>query len=556
MPSFCKQCQAPFEVTAEDRGFYEKISPVIAGQKYLLPPPTLCPLCRQQRRQARRNERKLYNRKCSATGKQIISLYDASKPFQVYEGSVWWSDQFDGKQYGREYDFGRSFFAQWQDLQLAVPRIALFTKGNENSDYTNHADHLKDCYLVMNGGLASDCYYGNWIVYAINCIDCSYIENCELCYQTSYSNNCYNTRFVSHCENCSDSSFLYDCKGVKNCLLSVNLRNQQYCILNQQYSKEAYEEKLAAINFGSYREMQELQKQFQALLLQMPHRAQFVTNCEDCVGQNIMNSKNCHSCFYLHNSQDAKYCYNTLNITDAYDVYESGIECEMQIETHACNRSKFVGFCSSSYENSTIWYCDLTHNSKDLFGCIGLKGAQYCILNKQYTKEQYEQLVPQIIAHMQASGEWGEFFPIAASPFAYNETLAQEVFPLSEGEIVALGGKYQADGATGSYQGEVVQLPDQITEVDDTLLEKILTCTSCSKHYRIIRQELSFYREQSLPLPRTCIDCRHRERTKESTLITMKPRPCARCHKVVETTYPESAPEIIYCEECYLSTVY
>ena len=34
------------------------------------------------------------------------------------------------------------------------------------------------------------------------------------------------------------------------------------------------------------------------------------------------------------------------------------------------------------------------------FGCVGFKHKQYCILNKQYTKEEYEKLVQKIIKQM------------------------------------------------------------------------------------------------------------------------------------------------------------
>ncbi|MBU0627024.1 hypothetical protein KKG31_00015 [Patescibacteria group bacterium] len=47
--------------------FYSKVSPIIAGKKYLIPAPTLCPDCRQQRRISFRNERSLYKRKCDLT---------------------------------------------------------------------------------------------------------------------------------------------------------------------------------------------------------------------------------------------------------------------------------------------------------------------------------------------------------------------------------------------------------------------------------------------------------------------------------------------------------
>ena len=35
---------------------------------------------------------------------------------------------------------------------------------------------------------------------------------------------------------------------------------------------------------------------------------------------------------------------------------------------------------------------------------------------------------------MKSTGEWGEFFPHELSPFGYNETVAQEYFPLNEAQ--------------------------------------------------------------------------------------------------------------------------
>lgn len=59
-----------------------------------------------------------------------------------------------------------------------------------------------------------------------------------------------------------------------------------------------------------------------------------------------------------------------------------------------------------------VWHCNDVHyssicfNSDNLFGCTGMKQNKYCILNKQYTREEYEILVPKIIEKMIADGEW------------------------------------------------------------------------------------------------------------------------------------------------------
>ena len=39
---------------------------------------------------------------------------------------------------------------------------------------------------------------------------------------------------------------------------------------------------------------------------------------------------------------------------------------------------------------------------------------------------------------MKSTGEWGEFFPHEMSPFGYNETVAQEYFPMTEDEVATM----------------------------------------------------------------------------------------------------------------------
>jgi hypothetical protein len=65
---------------------------------------------------------------------------------------------------------------------------------------------------------------------------------------------------------------------------------------------------------------------------------------------------------------------------------------------------------------------------------VGLRNKEYCIFNKQYTKEAYEELVVKIIEYMKTTGERGEFFNPSYAPFGYNETIAQNDSPLLQSE--------------------------------------------------------------------------------------------------------------------------
>lgn len=112
-------------MTDKDLEFYDKISPVFAGQKYLIPSPTLCPDERMRRRLSWRNERKLYHGKCAKTGNQIISTYSHDKDYTVYDPKVWNSDDWDPLEYSCEFDFSRPFFTQFDNLIKRTPKPAL-----------------------------------------------------------------------------------------------------------------------------------------------------------------------------------------------------------------------------------------------------------------------------------------------------------------------------------------------------------------------------------------------------------------------------------------------
>src|SRR3990167_4120915 len=102
----CQNCKNNFVIEPEDFKFYEKIS---------VPPPTFCPECRMVRRMSWRNERVLYKRKCDATGKDVISMFAPISPLTVYEHGYWWADNWDPRDYGKEYNFSKPFFIQLRE---------------------------------------------------------------------------------------------------------------------------------------------------------------------------------------------------------------------------------------------------------------------------------------------------------------------------------------------------------------------------------------------------------------------------------------------------------
>lgn len=125
MQKQCASCKQLFSITDDDLLFYDKISPIIGTIKYPIPTPTLCEKCRSIRRLSHRNGRTLYQRKCDGTGENIISIYHPDLPFPVYSVEHWYSDKWDALAYGKDFDFNRTFFEQFQEISQSVPRNCL-----------------------------------------------------------------------------------------------------------------------------------------------------------------------------------------------------------------------------------------------------------------------------------------------------------------------------------------------------------------------------------------------------------------------------------------------
>jgi len=548
MKQICRITGQPFKISDEDLKFYEKMG---------VPPPTLCPEERQRRRMSWENIRHLYHRKCSATGKKIVSLYSAETPFPVYEQNYWWSDAWDAKKYGQEFDFSKSFFDQFQQLFNRVPKMSLLVDENENSYYVNQSGWNKNCYLCFCTDHCQDCSYCQDVYYSKDVYDSLLTYNSELCYKSLVSRSCYRCFYIQNCENCSDSWYLKNCVGCHHCFGCINIRNKRYCFNNVQLSKEEYFQKIESLSLDKNSFTLPVQVRFSEFSQTLPHKEMEGSSNENVTGNIVSSSRNTRECYESKDLENCAFCENVRGAKDCMDMYRWGNFSELCYECCGVGENAYqVLFCDKSWgSTSHLTYCDECIHCKHLFGCIGLRNAQYCILNKQYTKEEYFQLREKIIDHMKESGEWGEFFPIELSPFAYNETVAQEYFPLTKEEALARGYKWKDEEPGVKYDGPPVAIPNTIADTPDSICDEILTCETCTKNYRIVKPELQFYRKMNLPVPHSCPNCRHKARMALRNPRKLWKRTCDKCNADIETTFAPDRPERVYCERCYLEEV-
>ncbi len=551
MRKHCTICRQEFLLEPEDLAFCEKME---------VPAPTQCPQCRLQRRLCERNTRNLYYRKCDKTGKQIVSQYHQYQPFPVYGIEAWVGDDWDAASYGRDVDFSRPFFDQFRELAAKVPHMALFnTPGTmENSEFNNCTAYLKNCYLICESDFAEDCYYSNLLKKSKNLVDCSVCYDDELCYECIDCIGCNRLFYSQDCSNCSDSYFLKNCQSCRDCIGCINQRQKRYMICNVQYTKEQYEkyEKAFALNTASG--VAKARQQARDFFVRQPHKAMHGEQNENVVGDYINGCKNVYRSFDMKDCEDCRHCARlSLNNKSCMDYNSWGDKSELVYSTSSCgDKAYMVRFCSNCINIQNGDNSRECTNSSDIFGCIGLKKKKYCILNKQYAKEEYEKMKKKLIEHMKKSGKWGEFMPMNLCPFAYNESFVMDQFPLTKEEVLNRGWRWYEQEDKDRYMGEDSTIPESIGDVDDDICKKILRCQDTGKPYKIIPQELKFYRMLDIPLPRVCPEQRHRQRQTKRNPYRLWERECSNCKKKVTTTFSPERLEPIVCDACYLKAVY
>ena len=370
-----------------------------------------------------------------------------------------------------------------------------------------------------------------------------------------------------------------------NCFGSVGLRNKQYYIFNQPYTKEEYNKFMASSDIGGYSAHLKFMKKLETLRLTMPHRYARIYKSVNSDGDDLLEARNTHNSFNSHQIEDSRYIfYSNDKAKDCYDTSFQGFNSELVYDTAHGFGGSNVAFGVRNFFNQDTRYNEECHNCSNIFGCEGLRKKQYCILNKEYTKEGYANLVLKIkeqineIPYVDKKGriyKYGEFFPSELSPFAYNETIAQEYFPLTKQQALENGHIWK-DPETRNYKITLKSedIPDHIKDVGEDIINQAVDCEhegrckeQCTEAFKIIEEELKFYKRMNLPLPRLCPNCRHYQRLKQENPLQLWHRSCMcdkanhlhgkeKCEVEFKTSYAPDRPEIIYCEKCYQQEVY
>ena len=559
MNQTCQNCKKDFVIDERDALYYSKIN---------APHPTWCPECRIVRRLSTHNVWSVYWRNCDMCEKKTLSMYNKDVPVKVYCNDCWWGDTWDGTEYGMDYDPNRNFFEQIYELSRSTPWVAqeVVAPTMIDSEYCNGASYLRNCYLTFWADYCENISNSTMILNLKDSVDCMRARESQLCYESDGIYKCYQTYFSENCRDCVDTWFSRNCYGCTNCVGCVNLRGESYCIFNKKYTKEEYVEKLKELGLDSWSNLQKFEKKAHEFWATKPVRAYTGSSLNvNSTGEYIYECKNSQDLYICEGTEESRYCQliTVETAKECYDYSGWGANVELMYETHSSgDNANNIKFSHCAYtESMNVEYSIWTIGGKDNFGCTNLKRKKYCILNKEYTKEEYEKLKIQIIEDMKKNPyvdeqgriwTYGETFPLKQSLFGYNETTAMKFFPKTKVEALAMGLKwYDGEQAEHKTTIEAQNLPEKIADTTEAILNEVIKCMECNRGYKVGQLEFTLLQKMGVPVPHSCPQCRMKNHFAKLNPIKLWQRNCAKCNAIVTTAFAPERPEVIYCEKCY-----
>lgn len=553
----CQNCKNDFVIDDRDTLYYQKIN---------VPHPTWCPACRLVRRLSTHNVWSVYWRTCAKCDKRMLAMFNKDAPITVYCTSCWWSDDWDGTEYGMDYDPTRNFFEQLYELSRKTPWVGqeVIAPTMVDSEYCNGASYLRNCYLTFWADYCENITHSSIILQLKDSSDCLRARESELSYESIGITKCYRTFFSEECDACTDVWFSRNCYNCTNCVGCVNLRGESYCIFNEKYSKEDYEQKIKEMRLDSSKSLHDLKEKSLSFWRTLPYRAYTGNSLNlNVTGEYVFESKNSDELYLCTNTEESRYTQfvTVPSAKECYDYSGWGANVELMYETHSSGEnSSNLKFSFCAYTDCyDLEYCIWNISGKSNFGCVNLKRKKYCILNKEYSKEEYEKLKAQIISDMKAhpyiddlgrTFGYGEMYPLKMSLFGYNETTAYKFLPKSKAEITADGyAWYEQEQDNHAATIEIV--PDTIAETKTNITNEVISCLECKRGYKIGPLEYTLLSKMGLPIPRSCPNCRQKARFARLNPPELWKRTCAKCDTTITTAFAPDRPEVIYCEKCY-----
>ncbi len=411
------------------------------------------------------------------------------------------------------YNLDESFLKNFQNLFQNIQLPALFHYWiTSNCDFSEVAFASQNCYL--SNIIIKDCE--NIFYSFMTRMNCHNIYNSF--YTENNSTNIYNCRGTINSYKIFYSSFIKDSTNIyfssnltwcQECLFCDDLQNVKYYIRNKALKKEEYVEEKRKIlseksNFEWWYEKQ--------------NKTGKSYNNTNVSWNYILESENVENGYYTTNTKNSRnilFAGSPAWCENFYDAWPAGGNwwTDFYAVAGAWDWSQNLYCCAQIWSSSNMFYCYYMEGCSYCLGCIGLTNKSYCILNKQYSKADWEIVSSQIFESMEQDWTLWEFFPWEINPYYLNDTVAGILWDFSKQEA-------QKKGYMWRDEEIKVDIPEwveiiKVSELDDfewfntswewkinpEILEKVIVDKS-GNYYKIVQMEYDFLIKHWLPLPR------------------------------------------------------
>lgn len=278
-----------------------------------------------------------------------------------------------------------------------MPKSPTHSVNSENCEYGDQLYYCKNminCFDTLN---SEDCVYIFDSMSVVNSIDCDYSFESQLCYDSVTLSKCFNSSYLEDCSNIQDSMYCYNCRDGNNLFGCANLTGKSFCIFNRQLTEEEYKQQIAKFkNLPPEKALQmlsDLKKKYPVT------QTRGDNNENSPYGDYMYNCKNCYMCLDVGECTNCGYLYDSGRNTDCWDSTFSGdseISYQM-VDSGNLFNCNYAIWCTHCNDSSYLIACG---NVKNSLGCVNLNQKEYCILNRQFTKEEYEAKSKQILEEL------------------------------------------------------------------------------------------------------------------------------------------------------------
>lgn len=486
-------------------------------------------------------------------GRVVISMYDPESSVPLLPQAEWYAARADGRlgeEYTHVYTPDRSFFDQWTEFSRRVPRPAIFQDPqNERCDWVVYTFGSKDCYQTFGGGMNEHVLYSEQGVQCKHASDLTLCDETEWSYDCVHCPNCSHTFYSQQCERCVNVSFSLGCVSCRDCFGCTNLKGKQFCFLNEQLTEEAYRQRLSEVDLRDASVVDLWREKIQTECWDKAvRRTGYTPGSERANGDDLHDSRDV-SGISLYQCERVYDSFAAMESKDSY-VISSAI-AEQSLNSTYIKRAYGNRMCLSSDGCIDIEYSESLDGCEHCFACIGLSRKKFCLFNVQYTEEEYWKRVDQIKTDMVKRGEYGQFFPYSASPFAYNTAHSDTFAPLTQEEVSRLGGRWYAFPDAQVEALSIDDLPLKLQQTTDAVLQNAYRCPVSGRAFRYVKPELELHRMLGVALPRIHPTIRRKARMRKDGAIRLWSRTCEECQLPVQARSAPGSAGRILCTECF-----